>query len=410
MSECNVPFKDLHIEDLRLIDQENLEKVLELVIPVLFQNGDYGAAMQRLALLQKRTDLEEITIPTNAITALMIRGGLYQYSLEAINSLLPAIVIQEEKGKDYWVEELKKALTKDENLKSIDTWLNNLDELLKIAEIFDQKELIRKILEEAAEKDKALDKIDFWLNNRAEIIDLIKKFDFVQERIKARLESAVEKDKDLNTIKFWLEKYTKMRNLAEAFDFVQEKIKDKAESAIENDESLKLIDFLYEKRGNLSVIIGHLGLSEERIEDAIYRIVQAYFKKLDAIFEHDLLEAIVQEKIYALLKTESSDLFKNCLTVAKEMDITIYPNDYQDLADKMLKRANDFQGETLRENIIAISHYIYKGLEVNYDLFERKKITDKYIEANQKNRDNAVLKVAAKVLHFEYKRQSFWDF
>ncbi len=364
-SSCRCPYENLDLDELKLLDEKDLRNILNLTISVLLKEGKENKILQMVALLPNLNESsKEVETITRAIVSWKIRGELYCCPPEVVESIGKIVSGLKEK-KDYWTQELEKYLKAQKELKNVETWLEEQISLDKISEVFQIRKTIESLLQEAVDADEELNKLEFWEKHYSKIEKLIETFGFIEEKIKERAENALDQEGRSKTIGYWKEQPL-------------------------------LVSFLTK-----------LGL-EEKIKEMLSVLVAMYTKRVNWLLkltEEDLIKTAVEKS----LRSDDILFMKTCLTMAKSMNIVINPKEYQKMADELLILANKLKDQCTREKIVDIACYIYKGLEEEYDCLSRKSIYETYEKACS-NYDRAVLKVASKVIPFEYKRQSWKDF
>ncbi len=86
---CKCPYSGLNLEELKLLDPEDLAKILDLAIPVLLKNGGQDEKIIQMASLLpnfERSSKETMTA-IRAVVSWKVRGELYRYSPQVIESI-----------------------------------------------------------------------------------------------------------------------------------------------------------------------------------------------------------------------------------------------------------------------------------------------------------------------------------
>ena len=235
-----------------------------------------------------------------------------------------------------------------------------------------EDELIEVLL-----RDEQLRKIKTWLGCSENIKKLVQSFNLPKEKIVEIFKEATEKDKELRNIVFWLNNSSGIKKLVEAFNLSEEGIK----------EALKeLID----------------GRNKELV-----RVSDLFIKA--SISSKEELKKEAKDVFEELIYNEDEMFLSRHLTVAKKMNILISPEEYQAIADNLLKAANASTDTWIRRRMVKTVCYAYRDLR-EYDLKGRERIIKRYDDTKDDNRGiNKVIRTASKVIGFKYEKQGFWD-
>lgn len=360
--EC--PYSDLGIEKLKLLDEKTLEKTGNLVIPDLFKSNQHDMIIQ-IAGLGGIKYSNEATTAIIAIMSWMVRGNLYAYKPDVIEILPSVIATHSEEGEHYWTEELQKTLRNEKNLKKIDTWLAKRNSILKLAEVFNQQELIRDLLGRAIEEDEKLDEIEFWFDESFEIEKLIKTFGF-EEEIRKRAEKAI---KENNNISYWSERLSSVQYMVE-----------------------------------------NLGLSDEKVKSLLAGLIRENTEKLIDITNLTTEDAI-KKAIGNLIEGDTKDIrnfMEDCLKVAKKMCPSVYDpaGTYRIIADRLLKRANECKNDHLRWIMVVMSCRAYKEIKEGEKILKKYEKYNLYDDRGNKKGVDDVIKEASKIIKFKYRKNT----
>ncbi len=212
---CGCSFSNEEIKDLSLLQKNVLvERGIEMI--VVLPKRNLVEIVKIAALLPSPDEMKVILIENgkelslgitkpfenlhNAVEAIrialsqMIRGGLYKYQTDIIEKLSIVIDKHSTEKREFWEEELMKALLKDEQLKKVKTWFDHCKSIKKLTHSFNlPEEKIKEILEEAVKEDEKLKNIAFWIDHSSKIRKLVEAFNLSEERIKEMLKELIDK-------------------------------------------------------------------------------------------------------------------------------------------------------------------------------------------------------------------------
>lgn len=131
-------------------------------------------------------------------------------------------------------------------------------------------------------------------------------------------------------------------------------------------------------------------------------------KKLIEVF--DLPEEKIKTVLEELVQKRKGENPFKCLKAASLMDISVDPEEYQTVADALLKEANKERRSGTREQTIKNACNIYQILQ-KYGLKNREETLKVFLNENvdYEKGVNKVIRTASKILNFKYKKQGLLD-
>ncbi len=180
--------------------------------------------------------------------------------------------------------------------------------------------------------------------------------------------------------------------------------------AIRASHSLLLTDSLYEQRVNVIEDLAKLSLpSKEKkeywenellsvlLKDENLSLIETWNKNIDSIQKLIELFHLPTEKLLEICRDAINKDKKTapsaCISVAKKMGLSIYPEEYQEIADEMMRAANKDENKKSRHKKVQEACSAYEALH-EYGYFNRERI----IEEREKYNLQKAIKEASKII------------
>jgi hypothetical protein len=197
------------------------------------------------------------------------------------------------------------------------------------------------------------------------------------------LETLSNDEKLRGQIDVWINHFNEIEKLIKIFDLPKEKIKETFMEALKKNEKLRNTYFWTQHFSKIEDIVKFFGLSEEARE---------------------MFEGIIEKN-----KKESPDI---CIKIAVKMDIPINSQEFMEIADGFLKKANEEKSAHDRNGYAGAACRTYKRLKKNYQFGGRERILKIYNKGTSDRNINKIIWEASKIIGndgFDYKKQKFWD-
>jgi len=131
-------------------------------------------------------------------------------------------------------------------------------------------------------------------------------------------------------------------------------------------------------------------------------------KKIIEVF--DLPEEKIKAVLEKLIEKRKGEDPLECLKAANLMVVSVKPEEYQTIADILLKEANKERRSGTREQMTEDACNIYQILQ-KYELKNREEVLKVFSNENMdySRGVNKVTRTAGRVIGFKYNKQGFWD-
>ena len=118
----------------------------------------------------------------------------------------------------------------------------------------------------------------------------------------------------------------------------------------------------------------------------------------------------VRETFEKIIERNKKEDPSNCMALAIKENISVNPQEFREIADELLRKANNEKGSDRMMSVLR-ARGTYKKLAEMCDLGDRKKILE--ISENPKiygdKGDNKIIRAASKIFGFKYIKQGRWD-